>query len=176
MDILVSSNLERLLFYLTGSDATATAKLMTDLQTTGRYTITPAMRANLADFWAGFVTESQDQAEIHHLNHAHHYTIDPHTAVASAVAKQYQAATRDQRPMVVVSTASPYKFPQAVLTAITGELSAVDGLAAVDQLHELIQTPIPATVTALRTAPVRHKRVADVDDMGTTIKTILNLN
>ncbi|RMW43435.1 threonine synthase [Lactiplantibacillus pentosus] len=176
MDILVSSNLERLIFYLTGEDPLATAQLMQDLQTKGSYTITPAMRANLADFWAGFVTENQDQDEIHHLNHAHHYTIDPHTAVASAVAKQYRNATKDQRPMVVVSTASPYKFPQAVLTAITGESTTVDGLTAVDQLHDLIQTPIPPTVTALRTAPVRHNRVAAVDKMGATIESILNLN
>ena len=176
MDILVSSNLERLIFYLTGEDPLATAQLMQDLQTKGSYTITPEMRANLADFWAGFVTENQDQDEIHHLNHAHHYTIDPHTAVASAVAKQYRNATKDQRPMVVVSTASPYKFPQAVLTAITGEPTTVDGLSAVDQLHDLIQTPIPPTVTALRTAPVRHNRVAAVDKMGATIESILNLN
>ncbi|CAM3295882.1 threonine synthase [Lactiplantibacillus plajomi] len=176
MDILVSSNLERLVFYLTGSDPVATKRLMTDLQTNGSYTISPAMRANLTDFWAGFVTEKQDQAAIHHLYDAHHYAIDPHTAVATAVADQYRQATRDERPMVIVSTASPYKFPHAVLTAITGAPVTVDGLSAVDQLHALIETPIPATVEALRTAPVRHKRVTDPAAMGTTIKSILNLN
>lgn len=176
MDILVSSNLERLIFYLTGSDPIATAKLMADLKTHGRYTLSPTMRANVHDFWAGFVTEQQDQEAIHHLAVAHHYTIDPHTAVASAVATQYQTATKDTRPMVIVSTASPYKFPQAVLTAITGTPVDVDGLAAVDQLHALIQTPIPATVEHLRQAPVRHDRVTDPAAMGTTIKSILKLH
>ncbi|WP_048000402.1 threonine synthase [Lactiplantibacillus herbarum] len=176
MDILVSSNLERLIFYLTGSDPVATANLMHDLQTKGSYTISSEMRTNLQDFWAGFVTEHQDQDEIHHLNHTHHYTIDPHTAVASEVAKQYRAATKDTRPMVVVSTASPYKFPQAVLSAITGTPSTLDGLAAVDQLHELINVPIPAAVTSLREAPVRHRDSAEVDQMATAIKKILNLN
>lgn len=177
MDILVSSNLERLVFYATGEDAMQTASLMNDLKTTGSYQLTSTMRHAITDFWAGFVTEKQDQHEIQHLYAHHHYTIDPHTAVASAVAKQYQAATKDQRPMVVVSTASPYKFPQAVLTAITQQPDlTIDGLAAVDQLHDLIKTPIPATVTALRTAPVRHDRVSDPADMATTIKDILNLD
>ena len=176
MDILVSSNLERLIFYLTGEDPKQTASLMTDLQTKGAYTLTPAMRQAVTEFWAGFVTEGQDQHEIHHLYAHHHYTIDPHTAVASAVAKQYQAATKDQRPMVVVSTASPYKFPKAVLAAITGQDHDVDGLAAVDQLHALIKTPIPATVDNLRTAPVRHHQVTEPDAMAAAIKTILKLN
>lgn len=77
--------------------------------------------------------------------------------------------------MVIVSTASPYKFPQAVLRAITGHPVDVDGLAAVDQLHDLIQTPIPATVENLRQATVKHDQVTDPATMGTTIKTILKL-
>lgn len=77
--------------------------------------------------------------------------------------------------MVVVSTASPYKFPKAVLTAITTADVAVDGLAAVDQLHTLIKTPIPATVEHLRQAPVRHDRVSEPSAMGATIQDILNL-
>lgn len=176
MDILVSSNLERLVFYLTGADPVATAQLMTSLKTDGRYTLSATMRANIKDFWAGFVTENQDQDAIAHVYAAHHYTIDPHTAVAAAVAKQYQAATKDNRPMVIVSTASPYKFPKAVLSAITGQPATIDGLAAVDQLHDLIKTPIPATVTQLRTAPVRHHQVTDPATMGATIKEILKLH
>lgn len=175
MDILVSSNLERLVFYLTGSDPVATAKLMSDLKSTGHYTLTPTMRAMVKDFWAGFVTENQDQKAIQHVYKAHHYTIDPHTAVATAVATQYREATKDKRPMVIVSTASPYKFPQAVLRAITGHPVDVDGLAAVDKLHDLIQTPIPATVENLRQATVKHDQVTDPATMGTTIKTILKL-
>ncbi len=176
MDILVSSNLERLVFYLIGADPVATAQLMTSLKTDGRYTLSATMRANIKDFWAGFVTENQDQDAIAHVYAAHHYTIDPHTAVAAAVAKQYQAATKDNRPMVIVSTASPYKFPKAVLSAITGQPATIDGLAAVDQLHDLIKTPIPATVTQLRTAPVRHHQVTDPAAMGATIKEILKLH
>lgn len=176
MDILVSSNLERLIFYLTGEDPVQTASLMHDLTTTGEYTLTPAMRQAIKDFWAGFVTEGQDQAEIHHLSAHHHYTIDPHTAVASAVAKQYRAATKDQRPMVVVSTASPYKFPQAVLSAINGTPADVDGLAAVDQLHALIKTPIPATVEKLRDTSVRHSQMTETANMGAVIQQILALD
>ncbi|AVK61018.1 threonine synthase [Lactobacillus sp. CBA3605] len=175
MDILVSSNLERLVFYLTGADPVQTASLMQDLQTKGAYQLTPTMRQAITDFWAGFVTEDQDQHEINHLYAHHHYTIDPHTAVASAVAKQYCAATKDQRPMVIVATASPYKFPQAVLAAITGAPVTVDGLTAVDQLHDCIKTPIPATVTQLRTATVKHDRVSDPEQMAATIRQILHL-
>ncbi|ETY73483.1 threonine synthase [Lactiplantibacillus fabifermentans] len=175
MDILVSSNLERLVFYLTGEDPVQTAGLMNDLTTTGQYTLTPAMRQQIVDFWAGFATEGQDQAEIHHVFNEHHYTIDPHTAVASAVAHQYQDATKDMRPLVVVSTASPYKFPRAVLKAITASDVTVDGLTAVDQLHDIIKTTIPATVENLRTAPVRHDRTSEPDQMAAAIQDILNL-
>ena len=173
MDILVSSNLERLLFYISGEDATRTAQLMADLNKTGKYSLDENMKAKLADFAAGFADEASTEAEIARIYQASGYTLDPHTAVASAVAEQYKKASGDSTPVVVVATASPYKFPQAVLHAL-GANKIDSGLDVVNQLQALIKAPLPKTVADLFTAKELHSLVVEPAEMAATVIDILD--
>lgn len=173
MDILVSSNLERLLFYVSGEDANKTAELMNQLSVSGKYTIDSDMRAKLADFAADFATEDETAAEISRVFSADKTAIDPHTAVASKAAESYKANTGDNSPLVVVSTASPYKFPQAVLNALDAKGKDERGLEAVKYLQEKISVKLPETVQRLFDAPTLHDTVASPDEMKTTVVEIL---
>ena len=173
MDILVSSNLERLLFYVSGEDANKTAELMNQLSVSGKYTIDSDMRAKLADFAADFATEDETAAEISRVFSADKTAIDPHTAVASKAAESYKANTGDDNPLVVVSTASPYKFPQAVLNALDAKGKDEEGLEAVKYLQEKISVDLPTTVQRLFDAPVLHDTVIAPDDMKKTVVEIL---
>ena len=164
MDILVSSNLERLLFDVSDQDETVVQKLMQQLSETGSYQITADMRAKLADFDAGFASEDDIQAEIKRVFDQEGYAIDPHTAVASAVAHRYQQTTDDQTPMVVLSTASPYKFPETVLKAIT-DVPVKGGLDAVHQLNDLLKDQLPTGVSDLFDLPQRQEVVVQPDQM-----------
>ena len=124
MDILVSSNLERLLYLLSGCDCDLVAKLMQELNTEGVYTVPDPLKASIEkEFWAGCCGDEAAAAAIGKVWAEHKYLCDPHTATGWAVAEDYVNQTGDKRPMVVLSTASPYKFPAAVLEAIGGDLS-----------------------------------------------------
>ena len=173
MDILVSSNLERLLFYVSGEDANKTAELMNQLSVSGRYTIDSDMRAKLADFAADFATEDETAAEISRIFSADKTAIDPHTAVASKASESYKANTGDDSPLVVVSTASPYKFPQAVLNALDAKGKDEEGLEAVKYLQEKISVKLPETVQRLFDAPTLHDTVVSPDEMKDTVVEIL---
>ena len=118
MDILVSSNLERLIYQITGEDAQKTAERMKSLGASGRYGITEEMKEKLADFDAGYASEAQTAEEIRKVYERTGYVIDTHTAVASYVCREYETRTGDRRPCVIASTASPYKFAKSVLSAI----------------------------------------------------------
>lgn len=176
MDILVSSNLERLLFYITGEDATKTAALMDQLSQVGHYQLDSEVFQNLGDFAAGFADEVQTATEIKRVATLDDYILDPHTAVASAVAKNYQKASGDLSPMVIVSTASPYKFPQAVLEALETDSQHAEGLEAVTELQAKLQTPLPPTVATLFEAPIRHHLTCDPQDMEEMVRQILKVN
>ena len=173
MDILVSSNLERLLFYVSGEDANKTAELMNQLSVSGKYTIDSDMRAKLTDFAADFATEDETAAEISRVFSADKTAIDPHTAVASKAAESYKANTGDDSPLVVVSTASPYKFPQAVLNALDAKGKDEEGLEAVKYLQEKISVKLPETVQRLFDAPTLHDTVVSPDEMKKTVVEIL---
>jgi Threonine synthase len=124
MDILVSSNLERLVFHATGEDATQTAAYMHELEKNGHYQVKPAVLEKLqATFSADFASGDDDQQAIAKVYKNTEFAIDPHTAIAKVVADKYRQATDDNHPMVIVSTASPYKFPNVVLSAIEGTSS-----------------------------------------------------
>jgi threonine synthase len=172
MDILVSSNLERLLFDAAHQDETVVQDLMQQLAQTGAYQISDDMRAQLADFAAGFASEADIQAEIKRVYETDGYAIDPHTAVASAVAHRYQAEEDGTTPMVVLSTASPYKFPETVLKAIT-EQPVEPGLKAVNQLNQLLQDTLPAGVRDLFELKERAEVVVEPDEMKQYIQTHL---
>ncbi len=178
MDILVSSNLERMIYRIAGDDADRCAALMNALRTAGKYEIDEEMRAGLSDFVGGYATEEETAARIREIYEKEGYIMDTHTAVASRVYAKYVEKTGDKTTTVLASTASPYKFLTAVLGAI-GKLPeeiADDEFAKVDQLHAVSGVKIPKAVEELRTAPVLHRRVCDGDKMKAEVLDILKLS
>ncbi len=173
MDILISSNLERLIYLSTGCDVTKTAELMADLSKTGVYKVTEEMRRRMADFVGGFASQQEDGREIRKVYEATGYVMDPHTGVASAVYRKYREESGDETKTVIASTASPYKFSGSVLEAIEGKLPEGDEFAVVDRLSKLSGVEIPDAVEEIRRAPIRHNRECDVADMKKTVGEIL---
>ncbi len=164
MDILVSSNLERLLYLLSG-DTALVAELMAKLNTQGCYTVPDELKEAIQrEFWAGCCDDAGAKATIGKVFGEYHYLCDPHTAAGWAVAEDYVNQTGDKRPMVVLSTASPYKFPAAVLCAIGGDLGG-DEFAQMEQLEALSGMPIPRNLSGLRGKPERHTGVIEKEDM-----------
>lgn len=174
MDILVSSNLERLIFHLFGNDAAKTAELMDRLATDGQYDIQGADASILSLFDAAFATEEETATEIKRVYEESDYIEDPHTAVASAVYKKYVEKTGDQTPTVIASTASPYKFPVVAVEAVTGQsgLSDFDALA---KLHEISGVALPPAVDGLEIAPVRHTTIVAAADMQVEVERYLGV-
>ena len=165
MDILVSSNLERLLYLMSGQDTDLVAKLMASLNGDGCYTVPQTLLATIQkDFYAGFCDDAGAQAAIGQVWQQHHYLCDPHTATGWAVAQDYVNQTGDIRPMVVLSTASAYKFPAAVLEAL-GVVPAKDEFDQMDQLHALTDTKIPENLGSLRGKEEKHTGVIGKEDM-----------
>ncbi len=169
MDILISSNLERLIYQIAGCSAEKTLKLMKELNESGRYTIDDEMRSQLDSFYGGFADEGETLSRIRDLYEKTGYVIDTHTAVASAIYKKYENETGDKTPTVIASTASPYKFSRSVMTAIRGDVSGYSEFELVDQLTEASRVPEPPAVTEIRTAPVRHKTVCAKDEMENVV-------
>lgn len=170
MDILISSNLERLLYHLTGDTATV-RRWMQDLAADGRYDCGVGMLQRMQNyFWADWADDEKTQAAIREVYDAHHYVMDPHTAVAWAVAQAYRRRTDDQRPMVVVSTASPYKFNDSVLCALGVETEGKDAFALLSALAEKNEVPIPVGLAALKGAAVLHEAVCRREDMAEEVR------
>lgn len=169
MDILVSSNLERLLFDVAGENHVIISDLMNQLEKTGEYEITPAMKKKLSQFSAGFADESQIQSEIKRVFDQDKYALDPHTAVGSYVNYTYRQQTNDQTPAVIVSTASPYKFPETVYHAITNQTVNQPGLPAIKQLNELLQDSLPAAIEELFNATAKSQQIISTEQMEDAI-------
>jgi len=164
MDILVSSNLERLLYLMSG-DTELVASLMKRLDAEGSYTIPDAMLYKIQNqFWAGFCDDARGADAIRNVWEKYGYLCDTHTAAGWAVAEDYVNQTSDTRPMVVLSTASPYKFPKAVLAAIGGDTSG-DEFTLMERLEAMTQVKIPANLSGLRQKPERHTGVINKEDM-----------
>ena len=165
MDILVSSNLERLLYHITGSDAQVAA-WMADLAEKGSYTVNSTTLETIrADFAAGCASDEEVAQEIKAIYQKVGYLCDPHTAVAFKVAREYQAASQSHNPMVVLSTASPYKFPRDVLTALGAEAPQSD-FAAMDGLKALTNVPVPNSLAALRGQQERFNQIIEPSQIG----------
>ncbi len=165
MDILVSSNLERLLYLLSGQDTALVDGLMQELKEKGSYTVPKALQEALnAEFWADFAGDEATAATIAKVWNDHQYLCDTHTAVGWAVAESYVNQTGDQTPMVVLSTASPFKFPAAVLTAIGGDTSG-DEFAQMETLSKITGIPIPKNLAGLRELEERHTGVIAKEEM-----------
>ena len=164
MDILVSSNLERLLYLLSG-DCALVAQLMEKLSKEGSYQVPEALLAQIQDqFWGDYCDDAAAEAVIGRVFKDYGYLCDPHTAAGWAAAENYVNQTGDKRAMVVLSTASPYKFPEAVLTAI-GETPAGNGFDQMEQLGRVSGVAIPKNLATLRTKQELHTGVIAKEDM-----------
>jgi len=175
MDILISSNLERLIYLIAGQDAKKNSQLMEALKTKGVYELTDDMRANLDDFAAGYATEEQVKETIAELYKRTGYVIDTHTAVAAKVCKSYKETSKDTKKTVIASTASPYKFARSVMTAIDDKYDALEEFDLIDSLEVISNVEIPNAVEEIRNAKVLHTRECDADKMEETVKEILGV-
>ena len=176
MDILVSSNLERLIYQICGRDGEVDADLMGQLQTEGKYTITDAMREQLSDFAAGYATEAETADMIRKTYEKAGYVMDTHTAVAAHVCEQYKKDTGDTTKCLVASTASPYKFVKSVLTAIDEKkYGQKEELELLPDLEQISGVEMPGAIREILDAQVRHSRECDADRMQETVEEILGL-
>lgn len=175
MDILISSNLERLIYRIAGHDDKADAAFMKSLSESGKYEITPSMREKLGDFYGNYATEQETAKTIHDLYDENGYVIDTHTAVADCVYKKYQAETGDRTKAVIASTASPFKFTRSVLEAMGVDCAGRDDFALADELSKLSGVEVPKAVEEIRTAPVLHDTVVEVPEMKAAVKAFLGM-
>ena len=175
MDILISSNLERLIYKISGEDARKDTDLMTELKTKGSYAITGEMKANLADFAAGYATEEQVAKTIHDIYEDTGYVMDTHTAVAATVYKAYREDSKDDRKTVIASTASPYKFAGSVMSAIDPKYKGQDDFKLIEELQKVSGTELPNAIKEIMNAEIRHNTECDVDQMEQTVKNILGV-
>ena len=175
MDILISSNLERLIYRIAGNSADRNRELMKSLQEHGRYTITEEMRAQLADFYGNYASEEETAAVIREIYEETGYIMDTHTAVAAAVYKKYQKETGDSTKAVIASTASPYKFTRSVMTAINHKYDSRPDFELVDELEKLSKVKVPQAIENIRTAPILHKTICEVGEMEQVVKEFLGM-
>ncbi len=165
MDILVSSNLERLLYLMSGQDTELVARLMQELNTQGHYTVPQELKAAIdGQFWADFAGDETTSQTMARVWNEEKYLCDPHTAVGWYAAEQYVAQTGDRRPMVVLSTASVYKFPAAVLNALGGDTSG-DEFAQMQTLQQMTGWEIPAQLAGLKELEEKHTGVIGKEEM-----------
>ena len=176
MDILISSNLERLIYRVAGDDSEKNKELMRDLTEKGSYQITPEMEEGLKEFYGNYATEEETADTIRRFFEENQYVLDTHTAVAADVYKKYMEETKDSRPAVIVSTASPYKFTRSVMTAIDKKYEDMEDFALADELERISGVKIPKAIEEIRTAPVRHNTVAEAADMPKVVKEILQIS
>ena len=175
MDILISSNLERLIYRIAGEDADKNRELMSLLNGRGVYEISPKMREGLKDFYGNYADEAETAAEIRRMYETCGYVLDTHTAVASAVYQKYLAETGDTARAVIASTASPFKFTRSVMNAIDKKYDSMGDFELVDELSKLAKVKVPNAIEEIRTAPVVHDKQCDVDEMKDTVREFLGV-
>ena len=175
MDILISSNLERLIYRIAGNDAEKNAQLMNPLTTTGVYEITPEMRAQLSDFEGGYATEKDTADTIKKLYDATGYIIDTHTAVAASVYNAYKEKSGDTTKTVIASTASPFKFTRSVMKAIDERYDAMGDFELVDELSKIGNVAVPQAIEDIRSAAVLHDHVCEVEEMPNVVREFLGI-
>lgn len=175
MDILISSNLERLIYKIAGEDSHANAKRMASLSQTGSYEITDEMKQELADFRGGYATEEETFAFIKELYEDCGYVVDTHTAVAGAVCEKYRKESKDMTKTVIASTASPYKFTRSVMNAIDPKYDSMTDFELADELCKISGVPVPKAIEEIRTAPILHDTVCEKDEMKAVVKKFLGM-
>lgn len=175
MDILISSNLERLIYTVAGQDGEKNARFMENLRSEGCYEITEEMKEKLADFVGGYASEAETKAAIHDVYTKTGYVMDTHTAVASHVCADYRKKHDDGTKVLIASTASPYKFVGSVMSAIDEAYAGRDEFELTEELEKISQMPVPNAVKEIRNAKILHTRECDADKMKETVKSILGI-
>lgn len=176
MDILISSNLERLIYWAAGNDAKKNVEFMTALTKEGVYEITPQMQEKLKDFYGNYASEEETAEAIRTLYEKTGYILDTHTAVASSVYGKYKAETKDeQTTTVIASTASPFKFSRSVMDAINPKYDTMEEFELIDELSKIGNVKIPNAIEEIRNAPIRHKATCEVDEMPRVVKEFLGM-
>ena len=178
MDILISSNLERLLFHLCGGNSDEIRRLFGQLNETGEYTVSGELLAKIkATFSAGCCDDGATKKTIADTFHKYHYLCDTHTAVAVTVYDAYRSATGDTTPTVIASTASPYKFSAAVLSALEGkDVAGMDDFAMLDRIEALTGTTAPAQLKALKNAVPRFTGICTKEEMEDAVYALLRIS
>ncbi len=177
MDILISSNLERLIYRIAGNDAAKNEAFMKALSNDGKYEITAEMKEQLKDFYGNYTTEAETAEVIKDLYEKTGYVIDTHTAVAAGVYHKYLKETNDtDTKTVIASTASPYKFTRSVMDAIDKEkYDSMTDFELVDELSRISNVKVPQAIEDIRSAKVLHDTVCEVDEMESVVKKFLNI-
>ncbi len=175
MDILISSNLERLIYRIAGNDAEKNAEFMKALTSEGKYEITGEMKAQLKDFYGNYATEAETADVIKEVYSKANYVLDTHTAVAAKVYEKYKADTKDDTKTVIASTASPYKFSRSVMSAIDSKYEAVEDFDLIDELTKISKVPEPNAIKEIRTAKILHDTVCEVGEMKDVVKKFLGV-
>ena len=174
MDILISSNLERLIYRIAGNDAAKNAGLMKELSETGKYTVTPEMKEKLTDFYGNYTSEKETGEAIKKLYEDTGYVIDTHTAVAAGVYDKYKKETGDTKTKTVIaSTASPFKFTRSVMEAIDPKYASMGDFELVNELSKIANVKVPQAIEDIRSAKILHDTECDVDKMEDTVKAFL---
>ena len=175
MDILISSNLERLIYRISGDDDQKTKDMMEALKSAGKYTITEDMKERLADFAAGYATEEECAENIKKVYDKTGYVMDTHTSVASYVCGCYQKNSGDDKKCVIASTASPYKFVKSVMSAIDPKYADQDEFSLLSVLEETSGREMPQAIKDILNANILHDLECDADKMKDTVKNILEV-
>lgn len=175
MDILISSNLERLLYNLANDNSEVIGQLMSMLRDEGEYTITDTMKEGLKDFYGNYATDEETKTNIKEVYEKTNYLIDTHTAVGYSVYKKYKEAMEDETKTVIASTASPYKFTRSVMSSISTEYDQYTDFELINKMHELSQVDIPEAIKEILEAEIRHNRQCGKEEMKEEVSNILKL-
>jgi len=174
MDILISSNFERLVYYASGNDATVTSKLMKYLVENGSYEVSSEMKTAMSDFCGLYATEAEVKDEISKIYNSDSYIMDTHTAVAASADEKYKEKTGDTTKSVIISTASPYKFLRSVMEAVSTEKLPEDDFELIELLHGVSKTDIPNAIKEILDADILHTCVCSIDEMEAKVREKLN--
>lgn len=175
MDILISSNLERLIYRISGNSSDKNRELMTALNTSGKYDITEDMRKELKDFYGNYASEKEAADIIKSIYEATGYIIDTHTAVAAVVYNKYKESAQDNNKCVIASTASPFKFTRSVMNAIDDKYASMGDFELVDELSRIGNVNVPNAIEEIRNANVLHNTVCEVNEMPKVVKDFLGV-
>jgi threonine synthase len=175
MDILVSSNLERLLFEISSRDYKMTKCLMEQLQSNGYYEIPDCMRDRLKDFYGGYANEKETTESIGKVFRASGYVMDTHTAVAYSVYERYKEETGDNTQSIIASTASPFKFGRSVCSSIGIETNGLDDFQVIEELSNIAKINVPEAIKNLKSKKIVHTKKCNKNEMEQVVQKFLRV-